>query len=66
MTEFTEFNTKYQSAKAKEYREKISDLMFNMEYLGMRMQKLQKEASVVRAEYLVYLGVQEDGQNEKK
>lgn len=66
MTEFAEFNTKYQSPKAKEYREKISDLMFNMEYLSMRMQKLQKEAAAARAEYLVYLGVSEDGQDEKK
>ena len=66
MTEFVEFNTKYQSPEAKKFRDDISDLMFNMEYLSFRMQKLEKQVNAKRLEYLAYLGVTEDGKNEKK
>ena len=43
MTEFKKFNDLYTSEKAKDLRDQLADLMFNIEYFGFRIQELQNK-----------------------
>ena len=66
MINLKNFNEKYTDQKAKELRDQIADLTFNIQYFQIRAQALTEELNMKHIEYMTLLGVPQNGENEKK
>lgn len=60
--EFKEFNEKYTSDEAKALRDEISEISFSMQYLSIRIKKLEEQLNAKNKEYMEFLGVNDNGE----